>query len=129
MDELEEEFVKILRALEECGALKQVALIGSWAMFVYSKTVLIGQISTTRFRTRDLDFSIHSQKGPYSSNPTIGSKLKSLDYVSKPKGFDEAEEFVAAAHSKNELSIEFLASRTRCDKPFRIPEMEITAVL
>ena len=127
MDELEQEFVKILRALEECGALQQVALIGSWAMFVYSKTMLFGKISTSRFKTRDLDFSLHSQKGPYSSNPPIGSKLRSLDYVSRPKGFDEAEEFVAAAHSNNELSIEFLASRTKSDKPFWIPKMEVTA--
>ena len=46
MEELEAEFVRILRAFQNSGALAKVVLVGSWALFLYGKTILEGKIST-----------------------------------------------------------------------------------
>jgi len=95
MEELEEEFLRILRAFQNSGALANVVLVGSWALFLYGKTILKGKVSTAKFRTNDLDFSVHSQLKEHQSQPKVRQVLEAMGYKSKPKGLEEAEEFVA----------------------------------
>lgn len=122
MDEsAENEFVDILSALQESGALERLILVGSWCLPVY-RHVHGDAPEIPALRTTDLDFLVEDPKfkGEKIDVPKI---LESLGFSAE---FDLNSKLVK--YERRDLEIEFLSQRSRIAADvIPVPGLQLTA--
>ena len=119
MKSYENEMLKILRVLNDAGALKHVVVSGSWAMFFYK---ILFENFVPRVETTDLDFYLPNPKKATGDNITKRllqhSYIRNNDYITGKTMF----------LSDNGFSIEFLTIPDRTMSPtINIKGMDVVA--
>src|SRR3989338_2803203 len=116
MSSLDDEILKVLKALDQQGALKHLVIIGSWTTLFY-RDYFKDQSYHPTIRTTDIDFLI-PKKPPSDLNLNLSETLKGLGFL---------EEFAHdgwVTFHKPEFDVEFLWPRLgpQPDEPKSIPE-------
>jgi len=78
MSSLDDEILKVLKALDQQGALKHLIIIGSWATLFY-RDYFKDQNYHPTIRTTDIDFLI-PKKPPRDLNLNLSETLKGLGF-------------------------------------------------
>ena len=63
MNEMEKEFLRVVKLLSDNDCLKHVVLIGSWAEYIYQNTGMLPN-GITALRTLDIDFLVRNLRLP-----------------------------------------------------------------
>ena len=101
-------FEDTLKKLDSAGALKDIVLIGSWCLPIYSE--MYGNPSEfPALRTKDLDFFIPNAR--QASKVDVHALLLEMGYEAT---FDRFDEYIKYDH--DELEVEFLGPRNRDGK-------------
>lgn len=121
MSTLDNEIFKLIKALDDTGALKHLVLIGSWATLLY-KDYFKNPDYHPAIRTTDIDFLL-PKKPPQQLKINLPEIFGSMGFI---------EEFTTdgwVTFHKPELHIEFLCPRVgpKSDEPVKVPQMNITA--
>lgn len=118
--ELEDEIFKVLKALDQQGALKHLVIVGSWATLFYRDYFKDPNYYPT-IRTTDIDFLV-PKKLPHNLNLNLSEILKGLGFLE-----DFTHDGWITFH-KPEFDVEFLWPRSGShDKPKVIPELSVNA--
>lgn len=114
-------FLQTLKTLEQENALKELILVGSWCLPVYSNIYAENNKIPT-LRTSDLDLLVCNPKNIYNSTD-LSKLLLNIGFI---HSFDTDPPLVKYKHAA--LDIEFLAARMRGnEKIIKIPQLSITA--
>lgn len=115
---------KVISALEKAGCLEYVEFIGSWAQFIYSKTILKDFVP--EIKTKDIDILYRDVKLPRGESK--------IDVVAclKEEGFEyneETESRIAKFYYGEDMELEFLTSSIPSKERgvFKIPSIGINA--
>jgi len=121
MSPLDNEILKILKALDQQGALKHLIIIGSWATLFYRDYFKDPNYHPT-IRTTDIDFLI-PKKPPRDLNLNLSETLKDLGF------FEKFSNDGWVTFHKPEFDVEFLWPRLgpQSDEPKSVPELGINA--
>jgi hypothetical protein len=112
-------FEKILNILDEHGALKELALIGSWCLPIYQQQY-IGFERLEAIRTTDIDFFVPAPNR-IDNEVNVSKLLQGLGFAIKFDSVDGFEKFIMP-----ELEVEFLAPRKRSnEKISSVPKLNI----
>jgi hypothetical protein len=110
MSSQENEFLRVIKLLNDNDCLKDVILIGSWAEFLYQQTSLI-PVGTTALRTLDVDFLIANIRKP---NPPIN-----LEELAEQQGYAVDKHFLLGTtkiQTPSRLELEFLIAQRGAGK-------------
>ena len=119
MPEYENEMRRVMKALNEAGALPHCIVTGSWAMYFYKS---IFEDFHPRVETTDLDMYLPDPKSAKAEN--LPMLLRELSYIRSDDTLTGKTTFL----SSNGFEIEFLTVPDRTMSPvLRVPGMSIGA--
>lgn len=121
MSSLDDEILKVLKALDQQGALKHLVVIGSWATLFYQDHFKDPNYHPV-IRTTDIDFLV-PKKPLLDLNIDLSKTLKDLGFL------EEFSHDGWVTFEKPDFHVEFLYPRVgqQSDEPKSIPELGINA--
>ena len=122
MDTSERLFLSILKELDRREILKDLVIIGGWALVIYRHT-FGNPPALSSIRTADVDFLV-STKQKFSKNVDVG---KVFSYIGFEKVYSMHKGYIKYVHP--DLEAEFLVPMIgrQSDEPFRIPALNTNA--